>query len=204
MRHRRVTNHFGRKSGPRKALIRGLVDSLVEHERIKTTLPKAKELRRHVERAITKGKDATLTDVRTLASKYPNKNTVHKITSDLGPRFKDRPGGYTRIIKLGRRPGDAAEMAFIEFVDYDFEKAAEARKASTKVKVRDAARKLVEKEMTPEQLAEHNEKLKVRADAKTKKRKRKIAEASRKENWKKPQLKKGAAKAKKQRRAKKA
>jgi large subunit ribosomal protein L17 len=118
MRHRARTQTFGRKSGPRKALIRGLVYSLVEHGRIKTTLAKAKELRRHVERAVTLGKKQSLHARRLLLSRYPNENAVSTIMAELAPRFKDRAGGYTRILKLGMRPGDAAEMAFIQFVDF--------------------------------------------------------------------------------------
>jgi large subunit ribosomal protein L17 len=118
MRHRARVSTFGRKSGPRKALVRGLVTSLVEHGRIKTTLAKAKELRRHVERAVTTGKDQTLHAQRLLLSRYPNEKTVAAIMKDIAPRFKDRNGGYTRILKLGNRPGDNAEMAYIEFVDY--------------------------------------------------------------------------------------
>lgn len=121
MRHRVNFHSFGRRPGPRKALIRGLVDSLVENGRIKTTLAKAKELRRHVEKAITSGKKGDVHTRRILLQKYPNKNTVETIFSDLAKRFEDRPGGYTRIIKLGGRPGDQAEMAFIEFVDYQFD-----------------------------------------------------------------------------------
>ncbi len=122
MRHRRHIKHFCRDSSARKALIRGLVISLVEHGRIKTTVEKAKELRRHVERAVTMGKTNSVHTKRVLLSRYPNKDTVYSLVNDLGPRFKERPGGYTRIIKIGHRPGDSAEMAFIEFVDYDFEK----------------------------------------------------------------------------------
>ncbi len=123
MRHRAKVSHFGRKSGPRKALVRGLVYSLVEHGRIKTTLAKAKELRRHVERAVTVGKrgleDGKALHVqRLLMSRYPNDNAVQKIMKDLAPRFKTREGGYTRILKVGLRPGDKAEMAFIQFVDF--------------------------------------------------------------------------------------
>lgn len=120
MRHRVRKHSFGRKTGPRKALIRGLVDSLVERGRIKTTVAKAKELRIHVEKAITAGKKGDIGARRVLLSKYPNKATVKTLVDDLAVRFKDRPGGYTRIIKLGSRPGDAAEMAFIEFVDYQY------------------------------------------------------------------------------------
>lgn len=119
MRHRVKTHSFGRRPDARKALIRGLVDSIVEYGRIKTTVPKAKELRRHVEKAITYGKKDSVHARRVLAAKYPNKNTVSTIFNDLSKRFKERPGGYTRIIKLGARAGDKAEMAFIEFVDYE-------------------------------------------------------------------------------------
>lgn len=118
MRHLAKSHSFGRKSGPRKALIRGLVMSLVEHGRIKTTLAKAKELRRHVEKAITIGKEDSVETRRLLMSRFPDKGTVDSLVADLGKRFKTRPGGYTRIIKIGPRPGDRADMAFIEFVDY--------------------------------------------------------------------------------------
>jgi large subunit ribosomal protein L17 len=127
MHHRRRTKYFGRKFNARKALWRGLVSSLVEHGRIKTTVEKAKELRRHVEKAITLGKKSDgLATRRLLLSRYPNEETVETLLSDIAPRMKTRPGGYTRIIKIGRRPGDTAEMAFIEFVDYDFKTAKNA------------------------------------------------------------------------------
>lgn len=118
MRHRVLKKNFGRRDGAKKALIRGLVDSLVKEERIKTTLVKAKELRRHVEKAITKGKAQTVHARRVVLAKYPNKSTTNKIVDDLAVRFKERPGGYTRIRKLGMRPGDKSEVAYIEFVDY--------------------------------------------------------------------------------------
>jgi large subunit ribosomal protein L17 len=125
--------HFSRKPGARKALLRGLVESLVEHGRIKTTVDKAKEARRHVERAITLGKKGTVAARRLILSRYPQAEVVKTIVNDLSVRFKDRNGGYTRIIKLGKRPGDMAEMAFIEFVDYDFAaKTAEAVKTGEK------------------------------------------------------------------------
>lgn len=119
--HRRRVKHFDRKSGPRKALLRGLVSSLVEHGRITTTVDRAKEVRRHVEKAITLGKKGDLATTRLLLSRYPSQVVVSAIVKDIAPRFKTRPGGYTRIIKIGRRPGDTAEMAFLEFVDYNFE-----------------------------------------------------------------------------------
>jgi large subunit ribosomal protein L17 len=140
--HRRSTKYFSRKFNARKALLRGLMVSLVEHERIATTVVKAKELRRHIERAITLGKKDDLTARRLLLSRISNETAVDKIVKDLSPRFKDRAGGYTRIIKIGRRPGDTAEMAFIEFVDYDFEKkvaAPKTEKAAGKGKKKDTA-----------------------------------------------------------------
>lgn len=139
--HRRRVKHFDRASGPRKALLRGLVTSLIEHGRITTTVDRAKEVRRHVERAITLGKKGDLATTRLLMSRYPNKEAVATIMKDLAPRFKTRPGGYTRIIKIGRRPGDTAEMAFLEFVDYDYEakgNAKEAAAAATKAEPRKA------------------------------------------------------------------
>lgn len=155
MRHNARVKHFGRKTGPRKALWRGLVNSLVEHGRIKTTLAKAKELRRHVEKAITVGKKQTLHARRLLLSRYPNEAVVSTIMSDIAPRFQDREGGYTRILKLGVRPGDSAEMAYIQFVDFNAaekaeklanvdEKAVSAKKR-TASKAADAKKKRVRK-----------------------------------------------------------
>ena len=121
MRHRKKNgSHFNLKSGPRKALLKGLLNSLVNHERIKTTLPKAKTLRPLIEKAITLGTKANLSAQRLLLSRLSNKANVKKIMQDLAPRFKERSGGYTRIIKLGYRPGDQAPKALIEFVDYQF------------------------------------------------------------------------------------
>lgn len=180
MRHNSHVKHFGRQSGPRKALFRGLVESLVEHGRIKTTLSKAKELRRHVERAITIGRDGDLSAYRLLLSRYPNKDTVNKIVNDIAPRFKSRAGGYTRILKLGSRAGDAADMAFIEFVDHVVQK--QDDKKTIKVKVRGSDRKLVEKEMTMKQKQVFDLKQKTRALKSKKKRLRKIRENSRKLN----------------------
>jgi len=128
--HRRRIKHFSRASGPRRALIRGLVISLIEHGRIKTTVEKAKEIRRHAEKLVTLGKDAGTATRRLLLSRYPNPEAIDAIMNDISPRFKARPGGYTRIIKIGRRPGDTAEMAFLEFVDYDY--AASAKTEKTK------------------------------------------------------------------------
>jgi large subunit ribosomal protein L17 len=145
MRHKAKTAHLGRSTDARIALLRGLVNSLVEHGRIKTTVAKAKELRRHAERAVTLGKKGDLASRRILLSRYPNKSTVKTIMDDLSPRFKSRPGGYTRIMKLGNRPGDMAEMALIEWVDYQLpaapaegEKKASAKKAPAAKKAKTA------------------------------------------------------------------
>ncbi len=118
--HRRLVKHFSRKSGPRKALIRGLMNSLVEHGRIKTTVTRAKEVRRHIEKAVTLGRKGDLNSLRLLISRLANQEMAISLVKTIAPRFKDRDGGYTRVVKIGRRPGDAAEMAFLEFVDYDF------------------------------------------------------------------------------------
>ena len=108
---------FGRNSSRRKALFQALAISLIEHEGIKTTLPKAKELRSFIEPLITLAKDDSVSNRRIAFSKIRNKSAVGKLFSDLGPRFKDRPGGYSRIIKIGFRKGDAAPLAFIELLD---------------------------------------------------------------------------------------
>lgn len=118
MRHRAKTHSFNRRQGPRIALIRGLVYSLVEHGRIKTTLAKAKEVRRHVEKAVTLGKKGTLHSRRVLLSRYPNEKVVDALSTDLKKRFDKRDGGYTRIVKIGPRQGDQADVAFLEFVDF--------------------------------------------------------------------------------------
>jgi len=121
MRHRKTnTSSFGLKYGPRKALLRSLLYSLVEKERIKTTFPRAKALRPLIEKALTLGRKNTLHSRRVLLAKYPHKETVSKIVDELSQRFKDRPGGYTRIVKLGNRKGDQAKKALIEFVDFQF------------------------------------------------------------------------------------
>ncbi len=135
MRHKAQVSNFGRGADAKKALFRGLVVSLVEHGRIKTTVAKAKELRRHAERAVTMAKKGTLHARRLLLSRYPHTEAVKNLVDNIAPRFKTRPGGYTRIVKLGQRVGDGAEMAFIEWVDYvlptvDSKEKATAKKAA--------------------------------------------------------------------------
>jgi len=117
MRHRKAGRHFNRTSAHRKAMFRNMVCSLVEHEIIKTTLPKAKELRRFAEPMITLGKVDSVANRRLAFDRLRDKETVGKLFSEIGPRYEDRPGGYLRIIKAGSRPGDAAPMAYVELVD---------------------------------------------------------------------------------------
>ena len=112
---------LGRNSSRRKTLFQSLAISLIEHEGIKTTLPKAKDLRSFIEPLITLAKEDTLSNRRIAFSKLRNKSAVGKLFSDLGPRFKERPGGYSRIVKIGFRKGDAAPLAFIELVDRSIE-----------------------------------------------------------------------------------
>ncbi len=132
MRHKRRVKTFGRDKDGREALMRNLIVSLVEHERIQTTLSKAKELRRHAERAVTIGKRATPAARMALQKRVTNKKAIAKLLKDLSSRFKDRKGGYTRIIKLGPRAGDGAAMALIEWVDYDGVSGAMASSPKTK------------------------------------------------------------------------
>ncbi len=117
MRHRKSGRHFNRPTAHREAMLRNLAISLFEHEVIKTTLPKAKELRRVAEPLITLAKQDSVANRRLAFDRTRSKAAVGKLFAELGPRYKDRPGGYTRILKCGYRPGDAAPMAFIELVD---------------------------------------------------------------------------------------
>ncbi|MBI4202860.1 MAG: 50S ribosomal protein L17 [Chloroflexi bacterium] len=116
MRHRIDGRHFNRPSDQRTALYRSLVRELVLHERIQTTLAKAKEIQGITERMITYGKKGTLHHRRIALSHLPDKEAVGKLFDDLGKRYAQRPGGYTRVLKLGPRMGDGASMAIIELV----------------------------------------------------------------------------------------
>jgi large subunit ribosomal protein L17 len=117
MRHKRIFRRFKRDSEHREAMLNNLVASLFKHERITTTVAKAKDLRRVVEPVITAAAEDTLHSRRKAYSVISDKSLVHKLFSELGPRYKKRHGGYTRILKLGHRPGDSAPMALIELVD---------------------------------------------------------------------------------------
>jgi len=117
MRHRKSGRRLGRNSSHRKAMFRNMASSMVKHETIKTTVPKAKELRRVVEPLITLAKEPTLANRRLAFSRTRSRDVVTKLFGELGPRYKARPGGYTRILKMGFRAGDNAPMAFVELVD---------------------------------------------------------------------------------------
>ena len=121
MRHLKAGRKFGRTSAHRKALFRNLAGALIQRERISTTLAKAKELRGKVEKTITLGKRGTLHARRQAFKLIPAKNAVQKVFSTLADRYAARPGGYTRIIRIGHRKGDDAPMAFIELVDREGE-----------------------------------------------------------------------------------
>ncbi|MFT5500780.1 MAG: large subunit ribosomal protein L17 [Woeseiaceae bacterium] len=117
MRHKKSGRKLGRNSSHRKAMFRNMATSMVLHETIKTTLPKAKELRRVVEPLITLAKEDGVANRRLAFDRLRDKAAVGKLFTDLGPRFKERPGGYLRILKMGPRPGDAAPMALVQMVD---------------------------------------------------------------------------------------
>ena len=121
MRHGMGTRKLNRTKGHRRALFANLANALLKHEQISTTLPKAKDLRPYVEKLITLGKTGTLHARRLAASKLRDDAVVAKLFSVIGPRYKDRSGGYTRILKAGFRYGDAAPMAVIELVDRDLD-----------------------------------------------------------------------------------
>lgn len=117
MRHRKSGRQLNRNSSHRQAMFRNMAASLIESEVIKTTLPKAKELRRVAEPLITLAKEDSVANRRLAFSRTRSKSAVGKLFAELGPRYQSRPGGYTRILKCGHRAGDAAPMAFIELVD---------------------------------------------------------------------------------------
>lgn len=118
MRHRKGLRKLNRTSAHRTAMFRNMSVSLIEHEAIKTTLPKAKELRRVIEPLITLAKNPSVANRRLAFARLRDRDAVTKLFEELGPRFQDRPGGYTRILKMGFRQGDNAPMAYMELVDF--------------------------------------------------------------------------------------
>ncbi|MGQ0710230.1 MAG: 50S ribosomal protein L17 [Rhodoferax sp.] len=117
MRHGHGLRKLNRTSSHRLAMLRNMMNSLIEHEVIKTTVPKAKELRRVIEPMITLSKEANLANRRLAFDRLRDRDSVTKLFNELGPRYKTRPGGYTRILKMGFRVGDNAPMALVELVD---------------------------------------------------------------------------------------
>jgi len=148
MRHGKKFNHLGRKTAHRKAMLANMACSLIEHKRINTTLAKAKALRVFVEPIITKSKEDTTHNRRTVFSYLRNKYAVTELFKNVSVKIADRPGGYLRIIKLGNRLGDNAEMAMVEFVDYN---EIYAPKAKKKKRTRRAGKKA----QTTENVAEN-------------------------------------------------
>jgi len=161
MRHRKKGNHLSRTSSHKKALMSNLAAQVIEHKEIKTTVAKAKELRGNVERLITYGKKGTVHH-RRLAFKFlQNKEAVTNLFEEVAPSFEDRPGGYTRIIKLGNRKGDAAPISLFQLVG--FEKVTEKPKAkkAKKEKVKDEKteeKTVVEKVEKPEEAVQEEQK----------------------------------------------
>jgi large subunit ribosomal protein L17 len=119
MRHHRVGKKLGRDSAHRKALYSNLAGALIEHGRIQTTEAKAKAVKPIAEQMITLGRRGDLAARRQAVAYLRSKDVVHRLFTDVGPRMKDRPGGYSRIVKIGPRQGDAADMVYLELVDYE-------------------------------------------------------------------------------------
>ena len=142
MRHNKKFNHLGRKTAHRDAMLSNMAVSLIQHKKITTTLAKAKELRKFIEPLITKAKDDTTNSRRMVFSQLQNKEAVSLLFGEIAQRIGDRPGGYTRILKTGFRLGDAAQMCFIELVDYNenlLKDAAPKKKARTRRSSKKAA-----------------------------------------------------------------
>ncbi len=135
MRHNKKFNHLGRTASHRSAMLANMACSLIKHKRITTTVAKAKALKKYVEPLLTKAKNDTTNSRRVVFSNLQDKYAVTELFKEISVKIADRPGGYTRIIKLGRRKDDAAEMCFIELVDYDENMAKDkASKKSTRTR----------------------------------------------------------------------
>jgi large subunit ribosomal protein L17 len=119
MRHNKAINHLGRKSGHRKAMLANMASSLIQHKRITTTLAKAKALKMYMEPLITKSKEDTTHSRRIVFSYLKNKEAIKELFGTIAPKISDRPGGYLRVLHSGFRKGDAADMALVEFVDFN-------------------------------------------------------------------------------------
>ena len=132
MRHNKAINHLGRKSGHRKALLANMATSLILNKRIQTTVAKAKALQTYVEPLVTKSKDDSTNSRRVVFSYLKNKEAVTELFRTIAPKIAERPGGYTRVLKIGFRQGDGADLALIEFVDFNEAALASAPKAAKK------------------------------------------------------------------------
>ena len=132
MRHNKAINHLGRKSGHRKALLANMATSLILHKRIQTTVAKAKALQVYIEPLVTKSKDDSTNSRRVVFSYLKHKEAVTELFRTIAPKIAERPGGYTRVLKTGFRQGDGADMALIEFVDFNEAALASAPKAAKK------------------------------------------------------------------------
>ena len=141
MRHNKAINHLGRKSGHRKALLANMATSLILNKRIQTTVAKAKALQSYVEPLITKSKDDSTASRRTVFSYLKNKEAVTELFRTVAPKVADRPGGYTRVLHVGFRQGDAAEMALIELVDFNEAALASTPKKAAKKTTRRSTKK---------------------------------------------------------------
>ena len=141
MRHNKSFNHLGRQSGHRKALLANMACSLILNKRITTTVAKAKALQSYVEPLITKSKEDTTHSRRIVFSYLKNKEAVTELFRTVAPKVADRPGGYTRVLHVGFRPGDAAEMALIELVDFNEAALAAAPKEAKKTTRRSRSKK---------------------------------------------------------------
>ncbi len=150
MRHNKAINHLGRKSGHRKAMLANMASSLIEHKRITTTLAKAKALKMYVEPLISKSKEDTTHSRRTVFSYLKNKEAIKELFGTIAPKIADRPGGYLRVLHVGFRQGDAADMALVEFVDFN-EAALEPapKKEGKKATRRSRAKKAAPQEEAP-------------------------------------------------------
>lgn len=144
MRHNKSINHLGRQSGHRKALLANMASSLILNKRIVTTVAKAKALKSYVEPLITKSKEDTTHSRRVVFSYLKDKNAVTELFRTVAPKIADRPGGYTRVLHVGFRQGDAAEMALIELVDFNEAALATAPKAAAKKTTRRSRAKKAE------------------------------------------------------------
>ncbi|MCQ2171998.1 MAG: 50S ribosomal protein L17 [Bacteroidales bacterium] len=141
MRHNKAINHLGRQSGHRKALLANMATSLILNKRITTTVAKAKALKSYVEPLITKSMDDTTHNRRVVFSYLKNKEAITELFRTIAPKVADRPGGYTRVLHVGFRQGDAAEMALIELVDFNEAALATSAKAAKKTTRRSKAKK---------------------------------------------------------------